>query len=532
MRTGGTRRTVARAATVAVVAALAVGGTGPVAHAEQAEVDVRLRADDSTSVLVNEPVGFGFQLEVPDPSTPTDLTVTVTVDFSRVIDSIERPDGPDRCDWRSPRYVCDYDFKAGSTPTNRPLSFGVAPRSGATWTTGRVRAIATVSGATDPNTANNTLDYTLDVRTDRADVAAELAGPSYRLVGDGAGDLTVNVRTPNPGKRVTLAATFDFRDVQHAVSFTPDDPDECWSLGNGRLRCEQEVNGSGRTSATLVASHMFWMSPGSGGPTGPAGKVRVSVEQVGGVDPNPSNNSVSATLDVVRGQWLGTVDFGDVTGRVGETVTAPVTITNPGPNTFQYIAIAHTPRYGGVELVGYEGCAPNPYAPSGYCAAPPWFAAGSTYRVGIHLKITRCPDSDGVGGAVAASKATVEFNDAGRLTVSGCAGSAPSTGGGGHGAGVAPAGTTPDGATPDGAAADTTPPPAPAGALPASTPGAPAAATGGPAGAPSDAAGDWVPVGQPRPDTGLGLTGLILLLGLLATVRSGRWAFVRHTGAQ
>jgi hypothetical protein len=530
MRTGGARRTVARAATVAVVAALAVGVTGPVAHADPVEVDVRLRADDSTSVLVNEPVGFGFQLDVPDPSTPADLTVTVAVDFSRVIDSIERPDGPGLCEWRSPRYVCDYPVPAGSTPEQYSLSFGVAPRSGAAWTTGRVRATATVSGATDPNTANNTLDYTLDVRTDRADVAAELAGPSYRLVGDGAGDLTVNVRTPNPGKRVTLAATFDFSDVQHAVAFTPDDPDECWSLGGGRLRCEQEVNGSGRTSATLVASHMFWMSPRSGGPTGPAGQVRVSVEQVGGQDPNPSNNSVSATLDVVRGQWLGRVDFGDVTGRVGETVTAPVTITNPGPNTFQYIAIAHTPRYGGVELVGYEGCAANPYAPSGHCAAPPWFTPGSTFQVGIRLKITRCPDSDAVGGAVAASKALVEFQEAGRLTVIGCGGAALPTGSAGSGAGVASGGATPDGVTPDGAAADTTPPPTPAGAPPASAPGAPAPAAA--AGAPAGAAGDWVPVGQPHLDTGLGLTGLILLLGLLATARSARWAFVRHIGVQ
>ncbi len=524
MRTGGgTRRTVARAATVAVVTALAVGVTGPVAHADPVEVDVRLRADDSTSVLVNSPVGFGFQLDVPDPSTPTDLTVTVTVDFSRVIDSIERHEHPGPCQWQSPRYVCEYPVPAGSTPKHHSLSFGVGPRSGATWTTGRVRATATVSGATDPNTANNTLDYTLDVRTDRADVAAELAGPAYRLVGDGADDLTVHVRTPNPGKRVTLAATFDFRDVRHAVSFTPDDPDECWPLGGGRYRCEQEVNGSGRTSATLVASHMFWMSPRSGGPTGPAGQVRVSVEQVGGQDPNPSNNSVSATLDVVRGQWLGRVDFGDVTGRVGETVTAPVTITNPGPNTFQYVAIAHTPRYGGVELVGYEGCAANPYAPSGYCAAPPWFTPGSTHRVGIRLKITRCPDGDSVGGAVAASKARVEWQEAGRLTVTGCGGAVLPTGSAGHGAGVAPGG-----ATPDGVGADMTPLPTRAGTSPASAPGAPTPAAGAPAVAPAGGAGDWAPLGQPRLDTGLGLTGLILLLGLLATARSARWAFVRR----
>ena len=73
-----------------------------------------------------------------------------------------------------------------------------------------------------------------------------------------------------------------------------------------------------------------------------------------------------------------------------------------------------------------------------------------------------------------------------------------------------------------------TPLPTRAGTSPASAPGAPTPAAGAPAVAPAGGAGDWAPLGQPRLDTGLGLTGLILLLGLLATARSARWAFVRR----
>jgi hypothetical protein len=352
-----------------------------------------------------------------------------------------------------------------------------------------------------------------------ADVVAELLGPSYRLVGGSeAADLTVNVRAPSPGGKVTLAATFDLRAVQHAVAFTADDPDECEAVNIG-IRCEQEVDGTGRD--TVVATHMLWMSPLSGGPTGPAGQVTVTVERVGA----GASSSVGVTLDVVRGNWLGKVDFGDVTGRVGETVTAPVTITNVGPNTFQYIAIGHAPRYGGVELVGYEGCASNPYAPSGYCAAPPWFTAGSTYHVGIRLKITRCPDSDAVGGTILASKARVDDDGMGRLTVTGCGGAAPPPGGGGQ-----PAGATTGGAQASGAEVAITPSPTPTGARPTSTPATlpPAAALDAPAGA----AGDWLPVGQRQLDAGLGSAGLILLLGLLAIARSVRWVFARHAGTR
>jgi hypothetical protein len=530
-------RMVTRAAAVAAVAAVAVGVAGPSAHAESAEVDVSLSAAGPTTVLVNSPVGFSLHLNVPDPDVPAAVTVTVTVDFAQVIGSVERINSPSSCTWQSPHYVCQYQFAAGSTPALRVLSFGVAPTPGAVWTTGRVRAVATVGGATDPHTANNTVDHTLDVRTNRADVAAELLGPGYQLVGDGGvGGFAVNVHTPNPGQRVTLAATFDFRAVQHAVAFSPDDPGDCSPEGAGRYRCEQEVNGSGRTSATLFVTHSFLVSPLSSGPTGPAGQVHVTVEQVGGVDPNLSNNSVSGTLDVVRGQWRGMVDFGDVTGRVGETVTAPVTITNTGPNTFEYIAIGHAPRYGGVELVGYSGCASNPRAFPDYCATPLWFTPGSTVQVGIRLRITRCPDGDGVGGIVSASKARVDSGGVGKLTVIGCAGAGPVGGGAGGGGQATGGGPVVDDGAPDGAATvgsggggegESAGTPAPGGPL--SPTGAPLAAAG--SGGSADAAGDLVPVGQRRLDAGLGLTGLILLLGLLATARGARWMVIRRVGA-
>jgi hypothetical protein len=529
MRTVRGGRTMARAATVAMVAALAVGVSGPTAHAGEPEVDAALVPVNSTSVLLTGDRGsqFSMDLVVPaaDPPVGGTATVTVTVDFAAVSGSITITDHSPACDAQGSGYVCHYPVPQDSDSTHR-IFFSMAALEAAEWVNGTVPATAEVSGATDPDPSNNSIDFHIDVRTNLVDVTGAPNGDPYYVVKPDGTHLSVMVATPNARTRVTLRATFDLSAVSHAIEaageFAPD-ADGCVDLGGHRYRCDVPVGSHHPTPDTLTSIFGFTAVPVASATAGVAGQVRVDVEQVGAVDPDLSNNRVFLTVDVAVGHTETRFDTGEATGRIGDTVTVPVTMTNQGSDSVRFAAISYGNRSDGLEFAGYEGCVDNEFALPGMCSSPLWLAAGDQHTVGIRLTIRRCPDSTGFRPNMAAGAGEIVRGTIGRVNVIGCGGTA-SSGPGTAGSPGAPA------VVDDGASA------APDGPDSASSGGGDSVSTGGgdsAAGAAPDPRwaapdGDWVAVGEHRrPESGLGGFGLLALLVLLAAGQGWRWRGAR-----
>ena len=521
MRIGRATRTVARAATVAMAVALVVGVSAPTAHAAEPEVDAALVPVNSTSVLLTGDRGsqFSMDLVVPaaDPPAGGTATVTVTVDFAAVSGSITITDHSPACDAQGSGYVCHYYVPQDSESTHR-IFFSMVALEAAEWVNDTVPATAEVSGATDPNPSNNSLDFHIDVRTNLVDVTGEPNGNPYYVVKPEGTHLSVMVATPNARTRVTLRATFDLSDVAHAIEaageFAPD-PEGCVPLGGHRYRCDVPVGSHHPTPDTLTSTFGFTAVPVAGAAAGVAGQVRVDVEQVGAVDPDLSNNRVFLTVDVAVGHTETRFDTGEATGRIGDTVTVPVTMTNQGSDSVRFAAISYGDRGDGLEFAGYEGCVDNEFALPGMCSSPLWLAAGDQHTVGIRLTIRRCPDSTGFRPSMAAGAGEIIYGTVGRVNVIGCGGTASSDPGTAGSPGASP--------VVDGGASA-----APDGADRASADGGDRAA--GTAPDPRRAApdGDWVAVGEHRRDaSGLGSFGLLALLVLLAAGQGWRWRSAR-----
>ena len=508
---------------VAPVAVTALLAAQPVQAAEHS-VDVWARSfGPSTTVLANPGSSFGVDAVVP--ASDVDVDVRLSFDFSAVggVVTITQPDWfVQRCSVASgPRYDCGASVRAEPFEQHVSVGFDIATNSGVTWRTARVPvevALVPTAGVSDPDLSNNRLEFTLDLRSDLADVTVTHSGSSYVYVDPDCCGAQVRVTAPNPLDARTFVVTFDTSQVQHAVVVTP--TSGCTKVSTAIYRCERTIIGGG-TGPYLETYFDLGLSPKAGAPAGPAGRIRAEAEQVGGVDPDSSNNTVFFDIDVDTGGGVRVrADAGEASASIGDTVKVPITLTNLGPDTVEWMAASFEGWNPGLEVVGYDGCAGDPQIPRGMCDTGR-LAGGESRNIRVIIKVTGCPNPFPqyrplVG--VSHDMATILDGRAGGVKVAGCPGG--SSGETGTGAGGAPGPITSDG----GATTDTTSAPGTA----EQTGGAGTAAQAASA-APAPPVGDFVPLGDVDGQTGgLGLAGLLMLLALLVTGRSLRW-MVTHS---
>jgi hypothetical protein len=488
------------------------------AHADTS-VDIGVRPLGPSSTYLANPEGQ-IGAEVLVPPRDREVEVNLRFDFSAAggaVDISQFDWYAERCTRSDgPRYSCRLTVPPSTAEVDVHISFEVTAKEAVPWQAVAVPVEADLLNARDPDLSNNRHTLTLDVRSNLADVQTSVSGASHQLVTPTFGMLQVRVATPNPLRPRTLAATFDLSQVQAAVD--PSETRECRKLSGSRVRCERVVGRAGESGPFLEAYFTLSLTARPGATPGPAGRVRVTGEQVDGVDPNPSNNVATFTVDIATGQGSSVrFDVGDLTGAVGQTVTVPITVTNQGPDSVQWAGAAYHGRIAGLDFVTMDGCATghSQQPPPGYCGAREWLPPGVSHRLGMVFTITACPDpgdpptitTSVVGGDIVAGRTAA-------VRVTGCPG-----GGGGQGGPAPPAGAAAD---PEHDPAQVAPAVAaehdPVQVAPASS-GAPHDA-GRPA-----AVGDWQPVGQHGvTESGMGAVGLAALLAMLIAARVARWA--------
>jgi hypothetical protein len=374
---------------------------------------------------------------------------------------------------------------------------------------------------------------------DQADEGVDIAisiGSStyYYLPTSTGGALRPQVTVPASTQERTIRVTFDLTRVYDQVSVPADE--RCGPAEQPRIYHCDRVLGPRQEPVSLTVR--IPLEVRSGVPAGPVGQVRARATQLGNTDPNPGNTTLDFTIDVETGQGQTMrVDGGEVTGRIGETVTVPATMTNLGPDTLRWAATSFATMVPGLEVVGHEGCAGTGYVSTRLCDTE-HLAGGQSRTIGVRVRIDGCPDphTRQFGHAIHASSnnATLEHGTFGSVTVEGC-GPASTGGETGGRPGGASAGTTGGGSgSPAGDPGDAASPAPPADNVDRSAvdfAAAESAVAHGTSVPDATAAGDWVTVSDVRRgETGIGLVGLHALLTLpviLLLARAIRWVPAR-----
>ncbi len=502
----------------AVLVALAVALVGPVpAAAETSSIDLQVEptghppwADPNASVQV--------KIHASSSEHEKAVELEVTYDLGDLYSSLDVNTSTGCALASGSRYRCPGEVMPGDSTT---IGLPVTSKPDRPRASGDVHVSVEAVGEVDSNRA--TTSVTLEVLSNRVDLSVTSNSErSYKMVGPSERQVGAVVTYPHMTWPMLLRVKFDFSEVSHRVRVVGTDPlpaETCSGSGD-HYECVRET--SGRNGVAFFGG--VRIAPRSGAPPGPARQVRITVEQPEGIDPNPGNNSYRMTLDVATGSTNVRVDVGEATGQIGETVSLPVTMRNRGPDTVEWMGIAQPPIHGGLELVGLDGCVAGVPETGSLCTGPQWMRGGTTHTVDMRVKIHRCHDDPLLMPNIHTSNGIIERGSVGTINVVGC--------GGASGGGVTGSGTGAGAATPTSDSDAVLDPDA----EPTQAPASPPPAT--PAAAPADTspstvhAGDWVPVGQRHLGTGLGMTGVILLLGLVALARSARWAFVRHAGVR
>ncbi|GIH04694.1 hypothetical protein Rhe02_27610 [Rhizocola hellebori] len=156
---------------------------------------------------------------------------------------------------------------------------------------------------------------------------------------------------------------------------------------NGSQRVCRGWLGSGGMTVGLRMTVSADASPG------PAGTIGYRVRPTSGevTDPNSGNDSGSLELDVMRRELGADMELTtpDVTGRVGQTVTASIKVHNKGPNT-QMSYTLRSPHIAdpAIQIVSGKPCSGS--SSSIRCAMKA-IRPGETRTVTIDFKLTGCP---------------------------------------------------------------------------------------------------------------------------------------------
>jgi hypothetical protein len=171
-----------------------------------------------------------------------------------------------------------------------------------------------------------------------------------KSLGGAAGDVTVTI----PG--------------YHSLTVTRDGPG-CTQSGRS-VRC----TGPATPDGTFYGQAFLHVPAGT--PVGYAGQITVSL-------PSGAGTSVQLwVIDSKRGLDLE-MRASDASGRIGDTVTVTVRVTNHGPSPEPYWSVGDV-RTPGAKLIGFDGCTA---VHDGSCDYRKFTAVGQIVTVRIRIKI-------------------------------------------------------------------------------------------------------------------------------------------------
>ncbi len=180
--------------------------------------------------------------------------------------------------------------------------------------------------------------------------------PRYQLVPYKGLQITAVFDTPKVEFGDWITVTVDLTDLDDNINVEPVGGD-CTGVGGQRLTC---VTGhhDDRTDPDTIG---FNITAPASTPPGPAGDIVIWVDGRGS-DPNLANNTVRSTLDITNAAGSEVdISTAPVNGRIGQTVTVPITGRNRGPNAIWALIIggidfASIGPESGLVLVGRTGC--------------------------------------------------------------------------------------------------------------------------------------------------------------------------------
>ena len=249
-------------------------------------------------------------------------------------------------------------------------------------------AVVTAVGSLTVGTAAAAGSMAGHASASEADLQASVGRPGSRYFYLFLGDLAnVYVESTAPELGIHPPLVIDTSGLSDRVALGPL-PSECQSEGS-RTVCQANSNNY---------AFMLPVRAVAGAAPGRAGFIAIRVEPSAGSDPDSSNNSAKLDIDVVApGSTTPVVAASTPTGRVGDVVTVPISVHNPGPNTLRSVTILDVSARPGVEYVATPGCAGS--SPTVVCRQEMIYA-GTTYTVSIRFKIVGCgPNAAGTGGS-------------------------------------------------------------------------------------------------------------------------------------
>ncbi len=329
--------------TVTVVSAAPTTNTATIAKADQFDPD--LGNNSATTSIVPNQADLGLVKSVDDPRPNVGDTVTFTV---LLVNS-----GPAA----ATGVVVSDPLPAGLQFVSATPSEGTYDSTTGTWTVGGVAVgapqtltikatvispagvtnTATITGADqpDPDTSNNSDSTSIDPQ--QADLAL------FKAVSDAhpkAGETVifiVGLRNKGPNDATGVQVSDPLPSGLQFVSAKPsegtyDSTTGLWSVGTVSTNAAQGLI----ITATVIS---------------PAAETNsAAVTHSDQFDPNPANNSASATVTPQQADLMLAKEVSDPSPNVGDVVTFTVTLSNAGPNTATGVTVSD-PLPAGLQLV-------------------------------------------------------------------------------------------------------------------------------------------------------------------------------------
>jgi hypothetical protein len=153
----------------------------------------------------------------------------------------------------------------------------------------------------------------------------------------------------------------------------------CTQIGTFTIRCRTDVN------PTVLLS----LDAAAGATPGPAGYITFRLDPPPGLDTNPANDSARLNIDIqATTPTRPSASSPTVTGTVGQVVTVPVTVTNPGPSTLSSIRLVGIQPKPGAQYVASPGCSKG--GTNSYDCMHSWMVAGTSFVQQVNFRITGC----------------------------------------------------------------------------------------------------------------------------------------------
>jgi len=153
----------------------------------------------------------------------------------------------------------------------------------------------------------------------------------------------------------------------------------CTQTGTFTIRCRTDIN----------PNLLFSVEAAAGATPGPAGYLTFRLDPPPGLDTNSANDSARLNIDIQASTpTRPTVSSPTITGTIGQVVTVPVTVTNPGPSTLSSIRLVGIQPKPGAQYVASPGCSKG--GTNSYDCMHSWMLAGTSFVQEVKFRITGC----------------------------------------------------------------------------------------------------------------------------------------------